>query len=300
MALGYEGAALIDGNLFLCTSMEVPEQEQRLDSGGAFGGGIPIAVGSNYGNAIESPHTYDYPENNGNASFDVNPPLVTFLKSWIGDRGSSKPIALYPNSSAAQTFAECFWSSISLSAAEGSAISGSLDFLTISRSSETIGDAYILDRLGMLQNGTLPGHTTNDLKSATIGALGGGNVQPIPFWKGVPISSELIPASTSVVSWTVTISQNLQRFFTCEAFGIPQAPRFLGVGAVTVEFQIELFINNTTYTLRDDVSSLSLDIGGETIGLSDLELQTHSQALRGQTDFTNLAMTYNAYGLNVA
>jgi len=299
MAVGYEGAALIGSELILCTGLDIPEGESRLDSAGAFRGSFDLSE------SISDVHAYDWPENNGSVSFEANTNIVTFLKSWMGSRDESKTVQMYPDGGSAQQFNECFWTSVNFNAAEGSAVTGSLDFVAIERSSEAIANNYISNRNGRLQDGTIPGYNSSALSSSQLGAfaggVSGGDVQPVPYWLGVLISSEMIPSNSKITSWSVTINQEVVKYFKCEGlYTEAVAPFRVGIGAVTVELQVELYVVSSSYVVQQDVNDLTVDIGGVTIGMSDLELQNHAQNIATGSDLTSVEMTYAVHGLSVA
>jgi len=297
MALGYEGIGLLNGTPFLCTGMGVPQQRNRLDSASAFRGStdptLPVTE------AIMPPHTYDWPTNDGSMSWDTSLDFFRVIKDWIVNRKTPAEVAFYPCRGSYQRFAECYWTSITLEAAEGGFLSGSANFVAINRDSDEQGNDYIENRGGILLDGVLSDYTACLLQEQ-LRALNpaGENLDPIPFWKGKIESASLIEAGAEPLSWTLTFNQEVAKNFACEGISLEAVePTIVGIGPMTVEIAIELYVSVSPYELPYDVSALSVVIGDDEDGFDfeDLELQSHDQPLKTGSDTITISATYSPY-----
>jgi len=300
MALGYEGLGLIDGTPFLCTGMGVPQQRNRMDSNSAFRGSADSEIEPT--EAISPPHTYDWPTNDGTISWDTTSDLLTVIKDWIFDRTAPKEMEFYPCRGARQKFLECYWTSIGFEASEGANVTGSCNFIAMNRDEEEIGNEYITNRLGLLED-NVAGHGPEalcDIMRALNPAA--NNTDPLPFWKGTITCPELlIGTSAEITQWSVTFTQEITKNFVCTGTSLdPLEPEFLGIGPMVVELQMELYITAATYNLPYDISSLIINVGDGAFNFSEVELQQHDEPLKVGSDLITIATTYSLYGLTAA
>jgi len=285
--MGYSGLAKIDGAQFLVTSMNVPEARVKLDSSSAYSGSINPLYPTR---GLYTPRTYDYPANDGSIGFDMAAGFGTIIKNWILNRKSSREIFYVPCSGSSQQFEECFWSNISMNASEGSAVSGDISFTAVTRDEEIIGSNYIADRTGQI--------TCEEITALLPLNPDAAQVAPVPFWRS-SIDGNIMTGAKPV-SWTLNFNQEITRHFLCEAYSDPQPPSIIGIGKMTCELQIELFIvPGTTYDLEESVfTPLTINIGeGTDFVLSSLDLQDHSHGLKGLSDASTMSITYHAYAM---
>jgi len=312
MALGYEGYATLeydpDGTgiqtVFLCTGSSVPKARQRLDSGAGYGGEISTPV-SEIG--IGSPYNFDWPLWDGSANFDLTKKLFTQqLNPWIFHRQTPATFRMVSRYNNYQVFERCYWNSISLTAAEGAAVTGSFSFAALDRDYYNLaGDGYIAGRTGAIG---LQGCTGSDWfgSSGDIPALNPGsepNIPPIPFWT----TKVKAPTLIDFISWTVTFSQDVTKFFGCFGLQGPlaglQAPAYVAVGPMTVTFECEYvpITNAPLFTAPDNFGNLNVyfDLRDENtyLKLKNLELETANDDVADQGSTAPITATYAVYEL---
>jgi hypothetical protein len=279
--LGYQGYAKINGTQFLVNSLSIPHQAVRLDSSSGWG---MAPVGATQG--IDAPRTYDWSTNDGSMSFDVALGMGAIMKQWIYGRTASRNILFQPCSGSSQAF-DCWWSSISFSAAEGSAIGGDVSFMAVYEGSGSYGSQYISNRSGVQTQFSM-----ENLQPLNPSAT---NIAPVPFWKST-ISGPIV-ASAEPITWSLSFSQDIQKIFKCGATHSPQAPYILGFGPMKVELTTDLYIQpGAAYTVQERATATVSFGDGTTFPLSQMELQTYSQDLRGQNDIAVVSLTYQTYG----
>ncbi len=313
MSVGYEGFAIFDtdisgnGTTFLCTSASVPNQRQRIDSSAGIKGDI-TTLATDATSQIGLPHYYDWSSNDGSFGFEATANIIQGLKDWIFGRSASKRMGFspagYPQSW--QLFPDCFWTSISFSATEGSAITGSFDFTCVAETvTRTYGNNYLNNRLGTIETnfGSL---TPAILQNEVLGALNPSGEQkiPIPYYKGTLSSENLLGPDLAriaePISWTITFTQEIQKQFACTAstdFYTAKAPIGITIGPMNIEFQVELYLLNSSYTIPQDPLTLTLTIDDIVFLLQQMELQQSNQEISGQGNVTNLSLSYSVYGL---
>jgi len=293
MGIGYEGWAKLKvdavEDLFLCTGAANPKRRVRLESSSGYGGQIKLPVDEI---GIGTPRNYDWESFDGSLGFDVTQDLVTNqIKPWIFARQKAAQTTMRTRKDNVQQFDNCYWNNISLTAGDGSLVTGSIGYVAIQRDSYVQGGDYVDDKTG---DGYLcdPG-VLNVPEPLGIDM----NESPIPFWNSsVEVDGDVL----DFVTWTLDFSQEVVKFFSCEASSVPAEPRFIAVGPMTVTFTGDYFFAATTPTpwdIPDTLATLTVNIAGETIDLANLELSTDADDVRGQNDPTVIAVDYAAYEL---
>jgi hypothetical protein len=278
MSMGYSGYAIIDGLQILVTSLSIPNTAVRLDSASGWGMGL---VGGT--NGIDAPRTYDWSANDGSMSIEIGPEIGPVLEAWIRARSSSKNIQFSPGSGSFQSF-DCWWTSIGFSANEGSAIASDVGFMAVYEGSKTFGSEYIDNREGI---GTVC--TMQPLNPSN------SNLAPVPFWKST-VSGALM-TNAEPITWNLNFTQDIQKIFQCGGTMEPAAPYILGFGPMRIELQLDLYIKSgMQYNVVDDTSAVVNLGNGTSFSLSQLELQSHTMDLKGQSDIATISLTYQTYG----
>ena len=299
MAVGCEGWVSLtvdtEEDLLLGTGGSIPKVRPDIQSQSGYGGQINDSGPSYTEMAIGFPHTHDFVQYEGSIEFEATEGVITRqIKPWLFDRQGKAQVHIHPRDAASQRFDSAFWSSISLSAGEGGVVSSSISF-----SSE--GDRDNFDRgTGYVANKTGQGFLCDTSPPANWNIPGqlnpsSGNIEPIPFWN----TSIVIDGSTvEFTNWTVEFTQSFNRFFACENNSTPQEAKIVGVGPVSIRFTGDyMFVGTPAFTVSDTLSTLVINVGGETISLSELELTSDSDDIRGQGDLAPVGIEYAAYGI---
>jgi len=295
MGLGYEGwirvASPVGGEQYaLGTGTAVPRARQRLESASGYGGQIdspPAEIG------IGLPHNYDWDQYDGSLSFEVEEDFYDYvIFEWLFDRQSPGTVKFASRHDALQEFDQSFWTSISISAAEGAAVEGSLGFYAIDRDTYSYGNNY-WDNPSAVKEGNSDGSTTETVicTSGGIPAFDSDvNLHPIPYWAtridagGGPIE---------FVNWNLDFAQDVVRFFACEANTTVQEPKYLAVGPMVATFGGSYMLGSGF--LGDDILSLSVYVGNKELQLKRLEATTESDDVQSADALVPLTVEYAAY-----
>jgi len=301
MAIGYEGIAYLSDSVgvyhsFLCTGGSIPVQKNLLESQAAYGGVIASPTSEI---AIGYPHTYDEQVWEGSFNFDLTSDLfVNILKPWLFSRQSARKFKYYGTKNELRQFDDCFWSSINFSASDGSAVNGSVGLVALDLDAYSHGDLddYETDKEGYI--------TVDELKSGgVIPALNpsAGNVNPIPFWKTQCAGVSGLGAWTyDFISWNLTLNQDIVKFFGCEHNINPQAPLYLAAGPMSIVLEGSNVAVDMDDTLYDDLNSMTITIGSNSIVLTDLEIQNKGSIdISGSSDVVPVELSWNVYGLSL-
>jgi hypothetical protein len=298
MALGYEGLVSLNvANITdygLCTGTSFPRQRNRLDSNSGYGGQIKSPVEEI---GIGFPRDYDWDTYDGSIDVEVHEDFfVNQIKPWLFDRQRAATLSISSRKDNLQSFSSnAYWSSISLEASADSAVSSSINFVAINRSTYTIGGDY-----------------TKNVRGDDIFCAGGSegfaaplnpsadNLNPIPYWN-TTITIDGTPVE--FISWSINFNQEVVKFFACEGDGtgsITEAvePKFVAVGPMTATFSGEyFFVDTSIFTIPDDISTLSAKLGNEMLSLTELELETASDDIGGLESLSPISVNYSIYGL---
>ena len=288
MAIGYEGIAYVDNDIFLCSGANVPRTRNRLESSSGYGGRLSSPVGET---AIGNPHTYDWSTYDGSVNFELNKKFFdNIVKNWIFNRQKTKQIELKPRSDSYQKFTYCYWNSISLSASEGSAVTGSIGFSAIDRDDFDIEDDYRNNKTGFIACADLA--SSGDIPSLSP------NLNPIPFWYTRISATGLIQAGIEVLSWSLTANQSVEKFFKCLGNTYAQAPFRIGVGPMTINLQMDIMVLNTSLaSLPSTLNNVVLHLGTSSIQFDDLEIDSDDDGLQVGATPVALSVSYSAYKL---
>jgi hypothetical protein len=293
--MGYEGLVLlnVDGtneDMALATGSSVPRARTRMESSAGYGGQISLPVDKM---GIGAPETYDWNVYDG--SIDLELTLDFYdrqIEEWIFDRQKAGKVQLQSRADNVQLFNSCYWSGISISASDGGLITSSINFVAMSRDSYIIGGGYIDNNPGV--NGSAKGNEVF-CEPQTFGVPSPFRA-PIPYWNS---SVSMDGTLREFVTWTVDLSQDVVKFFSCEVNANPVAPRFVAVGPMSVNFSGDyMFTDGLAFTIPNFLPSLYVTLGGGSIiKLEDLELQTDTDAVQSPDTLTPIALEYSAYTL---
>ena len=304
MALGYEGVIRLGSTYALGTGASVPRARVRMESSSGYGGTIKD-LGTT---GIGLPHNYDWEQHDGSLNFDVTSALITSeLKPWLLNRQLAKTVEFKSRKDNDQLYTgNCYWNNISFDAGEGSAVTGSVGFVSLARSNYTWGAAYKNNKTGM---GLLPcsgGSFPEPLNSGLS-----PNVIPVPFWNSrIVVTPHLgVAAPVHFLTWSLNFSQDVVKFFGCTGSGLanettPIEPQYLAVGPMTVTFTgtymqaSEGFSGLSGYSggyLGDNLDTLEVTIGGVPIRLNRLEATTEQDDVQTGDSFVPLSVEYVAY-----
>jgi hypothetical protein len=293
MAMGYEGYVSLQVNTLHDVALGqgggVPRARQRLESSSGYGGRINSPV-SEIG--IGLPRNYDWEVFDGSMDFDVHEEFITNqIKPWIFDRQEAAIANFQTRSGNVQTFNNCYWNNINLTASEGGAVGGSISFVAMQRDAYTRGGNYIDNKTG--GNTLCAGGTNPDFPDQLN--PNAGNINPIPYWNTFV---EINGSSIDMTTWTLDFSQEVVKFFGCFNNSTVQEPRYVAVGPMTVNFTGDyMFVSTATFSSPITLSTLYVTMGGEQIKLEDLELTTDTDNLQGQDAIVPVSLEYAAYTL---
>jgi hypothetical protein len=241
---------------------------------------------------IGLPYNYDWDQYDGSLSFEVTKDLYeTVIFDWLFDRQESGTVKFASRHDALQEF-EAYWTSVSISAAEGSAVEGSLGFYAIDRATYNYGNNY-WDNPSTVKEGNSDGSGTVSVicTPGGIPALDSDvNLHPVPYW-----NTSVIGGGTSIefVNWNLDLAQDVVRFFACEANTSVQEPKYLAVGPMTVTFGGSYMLGSGF--LGDTLTSMTIDIDTKQLILQRLESTTESDDVQGADALVPLTVEYSAY-----
>jgi len=291
MALGYEGYVTLKvdaiQDVALGNSGGVPKSRVRMDSAAAYGGEISTPV-SDMG--IGAPHNYDWIQWDGNLDYDVHEDFLTNqIIAWLFDRQKGAEVFFQTREGNVQQFNDCFWSSLSLNAGDGSALTGSCGFVGMTRDSYTRGGDYIANKEGNTDRCDEPP------SEPYFPPMFEPTKTPIPYWNTqVDINSTMY----EFISWSLNCSQDVVKFFGCEANSTAQEPKYVAVGPLSIVFSGEyMFVDTATFASPDTLSSLKITMAGDDITLQDLELVSDTDSLQTGDGLVPIAVEYFAYTL---
>ena len=109
---------------------------------------------------------------------------------------------------------------------------------------------------------------------------------------------------TQFLNWQINLSQEVVKFFSCESNSAPQEPKFLAMGPLIITFTGDyIFLEDPNLTgdflVPDDVTTIDVNIAGESLGLRELELTSDTDAVQSPDALTPIAVDYNVYELAV-
>jgi hypothetical protein len=309
MSMGYEGYALlnVDGteDLALCTGASVPRSRVRMESSAAYGGQINTPVPEI---AIGSPETYDWDAYDGSMDVEVTQDFFdNQIKAWIFDRQKAAIVTLQSRAGNVQTFNNCYWNNISLSASDGGFVTASIGFVAMERDAYTIGGDYLENNPG--PNGSARGNEFLCTPQSfgvpdPLNPSSDSNLIPIPYWNTkIEIDGSLI----EFVTWTIDFSQEVVKFFSCENNANPVEPRFVAVGQMTAKISGDfIFLEDptATFSIPDTLTTLDLILGADAttpseLKFENLELETATDALQSPESLVPIALEYAAYTIAV-
>lgn len=288
MGLGYEGWVKVGNTFALGTGVAVPRARVRLESPSGYGGQIKTPVNKI---GIGLPFNYDWDTFDGSVNFDVHQLLWDELKARLFDRQAAKEIKFSTRKSGLQVFTNSFWNSITISANEQSLLDGAYGFVAIEKTSYNYGDEYPNGKKG---NDEAGGDQTLLCPLATGMAPplnpSGTNINPLPFWN---TKIKVEGTSFDFTNWALSFSQDVVKFFACEQNTVPQPPKYLAVGPMTVGFSGSYMFGGSF--LGDTVDLIEVIIGTGGIKLKRCEMSTETDDLPSADSIVPLAVEYAAY-----
>jgi hypothetical protein len=301
--LGYEGYVKLDGYYLLGTGASAPLARPRLDSTSGYGGRISLPkeeIG------IGSPHIYDYVMWDGSVDFEVTKDIwVNTLVAWPFDRQGSREVQFTTRADALQKFDKVWFNSISVSAAEASAVQCSLGFTAYEMTEYNFGDAspqgYVDNKTGETTGIACPGDQfwpgfLNPDQNQSV---------PVPFWNTQWTQDY---AEKDFLDWRLDISQPVETFFGCEVNTNSQEPLFLAVGPMEVKMS-----GTVMEDLSTDSNRMALVVGmkereggdefimrGYDTGAREVELQSAADDLQTGSSFTPQAVEFMCWEIDFA
>lgn len=304
MSVGYEGLVLFDtddsltgGTPLLCTSFSAPLQRTKIESESLIGGRTLPLDNFNATPFVGRPHVYDWPDSSGSMSFDITEDVAQVMKDWIiRRRREPVTIAMLNNSLSGSILENCFWTSVEFSSGEGTSVSCSVNFLALERT-DTMGNDYLANRLGLISTGT--GNFNLTYMETTALNPGALNKNPVPFWRSKAESAQLLAGNAEITDWNLSFNQVVERYFSCQSSLNPQIPFTVGIGQVTINGNLSLYVTTPSYNLNniDTIEELTFYIGDVPFYLNDLDLESYVKDGGSQSEITTLDLSYNAYGL---
>ena len=290
MGLGYEGWVKLGDTFALGTGVSVPRARARLESPSGYGGQIESPK-SEIG--IGLPYNYDWEVFDGNASFELNELLWVELNDWIFHRQTPKAVNFSTRKSGKQQLDLSFWNNISINANEGSSVDGSFSFVSIDRDLYSYGSEYPIGKKGNDESGA-------DQTLLCPLALGMGpplnkdleNINPIPYWNTF---IEISGSTIEFINWSLSLSQDVVKFFACEYNTSAQEPKYLAVGPMTVTFSGNYMMRSSF--LGDEIVEAITHIGTKTLKLRRMEANTEADDIPGLDALVPLAVDYSVYEL---
>ena len=290
MGLGYEGWIKVADAYALGTGTSLPRARQRLDSSSGYGGdkeGPSATMG------VGLPYNFDYDQFEGSLNFDVS---ETFYRNvvldWLFKRQTAKEVKFSTRKDNIQQFENCFWSSIGISASEGGLCDGSVGFYAIERTGYTYGVEYPTGKEGNADGGGIAPICPVGGSFPRPLNVSGNNLNPVPYW-----NTEVIIASTTYefINWSMDFSQDVVRFFACEANTSDQPPKYLAVGPLNATFSGSYMLHSAF--LGDTVTEIEVVVGGVPLRLRRLEANTEADDVQSSDALVPLTVEYTAYEL---
>ena len=296
MGLGYEGYVSLDSEYALGTGVAVPRVRPRLESASGYGGHIATPREEM---GIGLPYNYDYDVYDGNLNFEASIKFYKSVIDWLFDRQSAKAVEFVVRNSSSQAYDECFFSNISISASPESALDGSIQFVALERNTYTFGDDD-------------PRKGADDTKLCPVSTfppqlnVSPKNLNPVPGWntlikvKATAGGSEI---DYDFLNWSLSFSQDVVKFFTCEHNTTAQEPKYLAVGPMTVVFSGSYMYGGGF--LGDHLESILVRVGDPAVGeYSDLSLKrcecsTEQDDMQGLDALTPLEVEYAVYEIEL-
>jgi hypothetical protein len=289
MAMGYHGWARIGDVYGLVQSASAPQTRNPLVSSSGYGGKIDDAAAR----GIASPYNYDLDSYDGNLEFEAS---LRFLKDailpWINERQEPRDVEFATRWLNRQKHPLSFWNSITLAAGEGSIVTCSVAFISYFRETYAYGEWGNGSREGaeLLCGGSDFPEPLNELR----------NLSPIPHWN----TRVLYDGSmVEFVDWTLTLTQTVDKFFTCEGKPAAQPPKYVAAGPLTVSFNGS-YIAARPDPEKEEGIELVVEIGVSDTSpmkftLSRGDIQTENDDLQGPDALAVRSLDIQFYKLEV-
>jgi len=288
MGLGYEGWIKVADTYALGTGASVPRARQRIESAAGYGGD---KEGPSSTMGVGLPYNYDYDQFDGSLNYEVSKDFYeTVILDWLFKRQTAKEVKFGTRGSGQQQFQNCFWTSLGLSASDGSNVEGSASFYAIERDSYVYGNEYPNDKQGT-GDGSSSSPVCSDPDFPPSLNNDNDNLNPIPYWN-TDIAIIGI-ADAEFINWSVDFNQDVVRFFACEANTSAQEPKYLAVGPMAATFSGSYMLHNDF--LGDTLDQVEVIVGGVSLFLKRLEANTEADDVQSPDALVPLTIEYTAY-----
>ena len=287
MALGYNSVANINGNLVLCRSGLLPYTKNKLDSGSGHGGqGFGTSVNSVIGGY---PFTIDYPTYEGSIEIELRPIDIPLIKNALANRGNVlfSQLDISPKKGRIYRYSDIYWQGMTITNAEADFVIVSFDVIAFTKQTITSSTSHGLEGSRDVNIDGLDDYIT---RNSTIQSTN-SNYNAIPSYSAV-LTNDL---NLDLTSWSITFGQELNVEFTCEGNQNPVQPRFISVGPLMTEMEIEY--HGLDNKLFDDIGITTASYSG--LNFSNLELLTGTEGIQGLDALNTITHTYFAYNLNI-
>lgn len=293
MAIGYEGYAALNGEIFLATASSAPKVRNKIESTSGYAANTASVSGGNIG--VGFPHAYDFVSYDGSLSYEANEAILADqIKSWLFSRSTSREIAYQPRQGGAvQVLPETYWTTISIETSAQSAVTGTIDYVSWIKQGggpdyNTVTDNYIANR-----DGAVSSFFTELELGGNLQALG-GNVAPIPYWR-TSLSGFTGTGLVQPLSWTVSFSQDVNKVFLCAVNENPVAPPILTIGPMRGTLTVELMVVDGSYTASESIAA-SIGVGLTGIGLGTCQQVNFADDLKDKNSNTSINLEFDVYG----
>lgn len=292
MALGYEGYVTVKvsgvEDIALCTGASVPESRVRMESSAAYGGKLND---TEMFPPIGTPRIYDWSQSDGSVDFDLTDNfLINQMVPWLQDRQKASTIKLISRKDNVQTYNKCYWKGMSLNAASGGLVTGSIEFAALQRDSYTQGGDYTGNSQGMNQCGGM-----SRIMPPFLNPSLNANINPVPYWKTQWVFDG---ANQDFTDWSLNMSQDVVKFFVCEDNDVMQPPKFIAVGPLTLTMNVTYVPLKDTvgaFVVPDEITTAVLNIGSRALTFGKLELNQATDAVASKSSFASISADYSIY-----
>ena len=205
-----------------------------METSGGYGGTITPTGNSSSASStmgVHAPFILDVTEVAGSLGFEPTRDQLKNLGSWVSNRNASKPITFSIGSNSTKLdYNECYFQSIALTASENSLLTATVDMW--------------MYQTNFAPDGYLGGPTSREAVGTPVTDL-------IPYWAtsvtGLP--------NGDVMSWSLTISQQLSKKFYCRGSDTSiitaPLPGNIYVGPLGAELTVDLLLTDEEINITD-------------------------------------------------
>lgn len=283
MAVGYQGLVLLNDNQYPVTSGSITPRRNPLLSGASYVAGYGRVNASDpFKRPVGSVHLYDFESLTAELQFDVNNFLLDELFTntddnvstdvcdidqvastlgnkintggWALNRHNPRRLRWYNNKELKYQSGKAFWTNLELRTAPAELVTCSLGLEIIPDHPSDLpavplqlGDDYIEQKFGITKDvdnlGPGNGYETDYFSPLTHGVH--HDHRPVPFWSVILTFEPALPDEVQVSEWTVSLTNPLQRHFTCAGStetDVHPGPTFLSVGVSELNVSFTLHV----------------------------------------------------------